>query len=184
MDRKGDNIVKLALWVRLEAKPGKEAPRSKISSRRSADRCARWSRPRRPGLRIRQLRIQARSVLFDAFPDEAGRQAHLTGKVAAALKRKGIRSICQAAGDFRKSMSSRPTAFLTLMPKMGGKSGVRTVRWICTISPTRARSPPVSHQRFGLRIGVLGRRFLDALAAEREVIVIDLTGFRETQPLP
>lgn len=68
------------------------------------------------------------------------------------------------------------------MPKMekSGKDGAMDLHHI-----RRGHGPPpVSHQRFGLRIGVLGRRFLDALAAEREVIVIDLTGFRETQPLP
>jgi quinol monooxygenase YgiN len=44
-------MVKVALWVRLEAKPGKEAD-------------------------------------VDAFPDEAGRNAHLAGRVAAALMAK------------------------------------------------------------------------------------------------
>ena len=77
-------MVKLALWVRLEAKHGKEAEVAKFL---------------RDGLPIVQgepattawfaIRIGSSTFgIFDAFPDEAGRQAHLTGKVAAALKEK------------------------------------------------------------------------------------------------
>jgi quinol monooxygenase YgiN len=73
--------VRVALWVRLEAKPGKEAEVEKFL---------------RGGLSLVQqepattawfgVRLSATSFgIFDAFPDEAGRQAHLTGKVAAAL---------------------------------------------------------------------------------------------------
>ena len=77
-------MVKLALWVRLEAKPGKEAEVENFL---------------RDGLPIVQgepattawfaIRIAPSTFgIFDAFLDEAGRQAHLTGKVAAALKEK------------------------------------------------------------------------------------------------
>lgn len=74
-------MVNVALFVRLEAKPGKEADVAKFL---------------RDGLAIVQeepattawFAIQlAPSTfgIFDAFPNEAGRQAHLSGRVAAAL---------------------------------------------------------------------------------------------------
>lgn len=74
-------MVKLALLVRLEAKPGK------------AEEVAKFLRG---GLAIVQdepattawFAIQlgpSTFGIFDAFPDEAGRQAHLSGRVAAAL---------------------------------------------------------------------------------------------------
>jgi hypothetical protein len=34
--------------------------------------------------------------IFDAFPDESGRQAHLSGRVAAALKEKASDLLSQA----------------------------------------------------------------------------------------
>jgi len=74
-------MVKVALYVRLEAKPGKEADVASFL---------------RGGLPIVQkepattawfaLRLgPATFGIFDVFPDESGRQAHLTGQVAAAL---------------------------------------------------------------------------------------------------
>lgn len=74
-------MPKVALWVRLEAKPGKETEVEKFLL---------------GGLPIVQdepatvawfaVRLGPSSfAIFDAFPDEAGRQAHLTGRVAAAL---------------------------------------------------------------------------------------------------
>ncbi len=77
-------MVTTALFVRLEAKPGKEGEVDSFL---------------RGGLAIVQeepatvawfaLRLGPRTFgIFDAFPDEAGRQAHLTGRVAAALMAK------------------------------------------------------------------------------------------------
>jgi len=74
-------MVKTALFVRLEAKPGKESEVENFL---------------RGGLPIVQeepattawfaIRFGPSTFgIFDAFPDEAGRQAHLSGKVAAAL---------------------------------------------------------------------------------------------------
>jgi quinol monooxygenase YgiN len=74
-------MVKTALFVRLEAKPGKEADVDKFL---------------RGGLAIVEqepattawfaVRFGPSTFgIFDAFPDEAGRQAHLSGRVAAAL---------------------------------------------------------------------------------------------------
>jgi quinol monooxygenase YgiN len=76
--------VHVALWVRLEAKPGKE--------KEVADFL-------RGGLAIVQeepattawFAIQMGPSIFgifDAFPNEAARQAHLAGRVAAALMAK------------------------------------------------------------------------------------------------
>jgi len=80
----GSKSVKVALWVRLDAKPGKEAAVEQFL---------------RGGLEIVQgepatvtwyaLRLGASTFgIFDTFPDDAGRQAHLTGRVAAALMAK------------------------------------------------------------------------------------------------
>ena len=77
-------MVKVALFVRLEAKPGKEEEVAEFL---------------RGGLAIVEqepatvawfaIRFGPTTFgIFDAFPDEAGRQAHLSGKVAAALMQK------------------------------------------------------------------------------------------------
>jgi quinol monooxygenase YgiN len=74
-------MVNVALLVRLEAKPGKEAAVESF---------------RRGGLPLAQaepattawfaIRLGPSTFgIFDAFPDEAGRQAHLSGPIAAAL---------------------------------------------------------------------------------------------------
>lgn len=77
-------MVTVALLVQLEAKPGKE---SEVESFL------------RDGLAVVQeepattvwfaLRLGPSTFgIFDAFPDESGRQAHLSGRVAAALNEK------------------------------------------------------------------------------------------------
>ena len=77
-------MVKVALLVRLEAKPCKEEEVANFL---------------RGGLAIVQeepattvwfaIRLGPSTFgIFDAFPDESGRQAHLAGRVAAALKEK------------------------------------------------------------------------------------------------
>lgn len=74
-------MVKTALLVRLEAKTGKEAEVADFL---------------REGLAIVEdepdtiawfaLQLGPSTFgIFDAFPDDAGRQAHLSGRVAAAL---------------------------------------------------------------------------------------------------
>jgi quinol monooxygenase YgiN len=74
-------MVTVALFVRLEAKPGKEAAveaflKSALPLVEAEPATAVWF-----GIRLGPSTFG----IFDAFPDEAGRQAHLTGKVAAAL---------------------------------------------------------------------------------------------------
>ena len=77
--------VKLALFVRLEAKPGKEKDveqflRSGLPLVNDEPATTAWF-----GIRLGPTTFG----IFDAFPDENGRQAHLSGKVAAALMAKG-----------------------------------------------------------------------------------------------
>lgn len=77
-------MVKVALLVKLEAKPGKESEVAKFL---------------RDGLAVAQqepattawfaVRFSESTFgIFDAFPDESGRQAHLSGKLASALMAK------------------------------------------------------------------------------------------------
>src|SRR5262245_34235738 len=81
----------VGLWVPLEAKPGKEAAVEKFL---------------RDGASIVEeehgtlawfaIRMGATSVgIFDAFPDEPGRQAHISTKVAAALMIKAPELVAQ-----------------------------------------------------------------------------------------
>ena len=77
-------MVKVALFVRLEAKPGKEAEvgrflRDGLPVVQEEPATTAWF-----GIRLGPSTFG----IFDAFPDEAGRQAHLTGRVAAALMAK------------------------------------------------------------------------------------------------
>ena len=75
-------MVNVVLLVRLEAKPGKEQEVAKLLEN---------------GLQMVEeepatvawfaVRFGVTTFgIFDAFPDDAGRQAHLAGRVAAALK--------------------------------------------------------------------------------------------------
>jgi quinol monooxygenase YgiN len=84
-------MVKVALLVRLEAKPGRETD---VESFLNA------------GLSIVQeepattvwfaIRLGPSTFgIFDAFPDESGRQAHLSGQVAAALMTKAPELLAQ-----------------------------------------------------------------------------------------
>ncbi|HKD45583.1 MAG TPA: antibiotic biosynthesis monooxygenase [Candidatus Angelobacter sp.] len=84
-------MVKVALLVRLEAKPGKEAEVENFL---------------RGGLAIVQqepatttwyaIRMGTSTFgIFDTFPDDAGRQAHLSGRVAAALMAKAPELLAQ-----------------------------------------------------------------------------------------
>ena len=77
-------MVKVGLYVRLEAKPGREVEVEQFL---------------KGGLSIVQgepdtiawfaIRMGPTTFgIFDVFPDESGRQAHLSGKVAAALMEK------------------------------------------------------------------------------------------------
>ena len=74
-------MVKVALFVRLEAKPGKETEverflLSGLPLVQEETGTTAWF-----GIRINSSTFG----IFDAFPEEDSRQAHLSGKVAAAL---------------------------------------------------------------------------------------------------
>ncbi len=81
---RGGIMVKVALFVRLEAKRGKEQDvenflLSGLPIVQEEPATTAWF-----GIRLGPSTFG----IFDAFPDEAGRQAHLSGKVAAALMAK------------------------------------------------------------------------------------------------
>lgn len=74
-------MVKVALFVRLEAKPGKEKEVENflldgLLLLMDEPATTAWF-----GIRLGPSTFG----IFDTFPNEAGRQAHLSGKLAAAL---------------------------------------------------------------------------------------------------
>ncbi|HYX20868.1 MAG TPA: antibiotic biosynthesis monooxygenase [Thermoanaerobaculia bacterium] len=77
-------MVSVALYVRLDAKPGKEKEveaflKGGLAIVREEPATTAWF----------AIRMGPSTFgIFDAFPDEAGRQAHLSGRVAAALMAK------------------------------------------------------------------------------------------------
>ncbi|HTP49191.1 MAG TPA: antibiotic biosynthesis monooxygenase [Anaeromyxobacteraceae bacterium] len=73
-----------ALLVRLEAKPGKEE--AVASFLRDAVPVVQ-AEPATPAWFAIRMGSSTFGI-FDAFPDESGRQAHLSGRVAAALMAK------------------------------------------------------------------------------------------------
>lgn len=84
-------MVKLALFVRLEAKPGKAAEvenflRGGLSLVEQEPATQAWF-----GIRLGPTTFG----IFDTFPDESGRQAHLSGRVAAALMAKAPELLAQ-----------------------------------------------------------------------------------------
>ncbi len=74
-------MATVALLVRLEAKPGKEADVEKFLT--SALPLAQQEPATTTWFAIRLG--PSTFGIFDTFPDEAGRQAHLSGPIAAAL---------------------------------------------------------------------------------------------------
>lgn len=75
------DTVRVALWVSLEAKPGKETAvenflRGGLALVDQEPATIAWF----------AIRLGPTTFgIFDAFPDDVGRQAHLQGRVAAAL---------------------------------------------------------------------------------------------------
>jgi quinol monooxygenase YgiN len=74
-------MVTEALFVRLEAKPGKE--QAVETFLKDALPAVEAERDTEAWFAIRMG--PSTFAIFDAFPDESGRQAHLAGRVAAAL---------------------------------------------------------------------------------------------------
>ncbi|WP_374567454.1 putative quinol monooxygenase [Ideonella sp.] len=77
-------MIKLALFARLEAKPGKEA---EVAQFLQAALTMARDEPATPIWLALRLSPTTFGV-FDAFHDEAGRQGHLTGPIAQALMAK------------------------------------------------------------------------------------------------
>ena len=77
-------MIKHALFVRLDAKPGKEADVAAFLSAGLSMANQEATTPIWFALRISPSVF----AVFDAFEDEAGRQAHLTGPIAQALMAK------------------------------------------------------------------------------------------------
>jgi quinol monooxygenase YgiN len=84
-------MVRVALLVRLHAKPGKEA---EVARFLEGALPAAQSEPKTPvwfALRFGP----AEFGIFDAFPDEDGRKAHLGGPIAAALMKRASELLAQ-----------------------------------------------------------------------------------------
>jgi quinol monooxygenase YgiN len=84
-------MIKLALFVKLEAKPGKAEEvenflRGGLPLVEQEPATLAWF-----GIRLGPTTFG----IFDVFPDESGRQAHLAGKVAAALMAKAPELLAQ-----------------------------------------------------------------------------------------
>lgn len=84
-------MVNVALLVRLEAKAGKEAEvesflKSGLTIVEDEPATIAWF----------AIRLGPQTFgIFDAFPDDAGRKAHLSGRVAAALMAKAADLLSQ-----------------------------------------------------------------------------------------
>jgi quinol monooxygenase YgiN len=84
--------VRTALWVRLEAKPGQEAA------------VARFLEGGLPIVEQEPATISWYAIklgpstfgIFDTFPDDQGREAHLAGRLAAALMAKAPELLASA----------------------------------------------------------------------------------------
>jgi quinol monooxygenase YgiN len=84
-------MIKTALFVRLEARPGKEEEvanflKSGLPLAEQEPATLAWF-----AIRL----APSTFAIFDAFPDEAGRQAHLNGQIAAALMAKAGELLAQ-----------------------------------------------------------------------------------------
>lgn len=85
-------MVTVGLLVRLEAKPGKEEAvesflRDGLALVEREPATTAWF----------AIRLGPSTFgIFDVFPDDSGRQAHLSGQVAAALKEKASELFVQA----------------------------------------------------------------------------------------
>lgn len=77
-------MVRVALFVRLKAKPGKEADVARFLESGLALANQEATTPIWFALRLGPVTFG----IFDAFADDAGRKAHLAGPIAAALMAK------------------------------------------------------------------------------------------------
>ena len=85
-------MVQVALLVRLQAKPGKEADVARFLESGLALANQEASTPIWFALRLGP----ATFGIFDAFADDEGRKAHLAGQIAAALMAKAPELLAEA----------------------------------------------------------------------------------------
>lgn len=85
-------MVTVGLWVMLEAKPGKEAQVAQFL--KSAAPLAE-AEPETTAWFALQIGPSTFGI-FDVFPDDKGRQAHLTGPIAKALMAKAGELLAKA----------------------------------------------------------------------------------------
>ena len=85
-------MIKVALFVRLEAKAGKEADVEKFLEAGLSMANQEATTPLWFALRLGPSTFG----IFDAFSDESGRQAHLTGPIAKALMANAPTLLAQA----------------------------------------------------------------------------------------
>jgi quinol monooxygenase YgiN len=78
-------MPKVALWVELNAKPGKERELEEFL--KSAQRLAEAERGTVSWYAVKMG--AANFGIFDTFADDSGRKAHLNGEIAKALMSKG-----------------------------------------------------------------------------------------------
>jgi len=103
-------MIKHALFVRLEAKPGKEAAIARFLESGLAMAQEEPATPLWFALRLSPTTFG----VFDAFHDEAGRQGHLNGPIAKAL-------MAQAPELFASPPSIEPIEVLGLKNTGAGR---------------------------------------------------------------
>lgn len=86
--------VNVGRWVRLDAKPGKE--KEVESFLKSAEALVQQEPQTTAWFAIRMG--SSSFGIFDVFADDSGRQAHLSGKVAAALMAKAPELLSKPPG--------------------------------------------------------------------------------------
>src|SRR3981189_1812039 len=126
------DTAKLGLWVRLEAKPGKEAEvedflRGGLSLVQQEPATVAWF----------AFRL-GKSIfgIFDAFPYETGRQAHLSGRVAAALKEKAAELFAQPPAI------EKIEVLAAKLPQQQAQRAAEIWRWVSRTMQTTEAQPP------------------------------------------
>jgi quinol monooxygenase YgiN len=123
-------MVKLALFVRLEAKPGREADvenflRGGLSVVQEEPATIAWF----------AIRLGPSTFgIFDAFLDESGRQAHLSGRVAAALTEKASELFAQPPSIEKVDVLAAKLSRSVTIPSIKAGNGVGFVIEVCSAS--------------------------------------------------
>jgi quinol monooxygenase YgiN len=106
-------MVKLGLYVRLEAKPGKEHEVEAFLKQGGALAQAEPQTTAWFAIRMGPSTFG----IFDVFEDESGREAHLNGKIAEALKAKASELLAQAP------KIEKIDVIASKLPSQAGKQG-------------------------------------------------------------